>query len=277
MIKAAGIDFSHLPDEDFDNPLGLSTGAADIFGLTGGVMEAALRTVYELVTGREIPFDGLHVTPIVGLEQVKEAGIKIENPLPEYDFLDGVEVKIAVTSGLAGASKLMKQVENGESPYHFIEVMGCPGGCIMGGGQPRSTDEDVRTKRMKGLYSEDESKALRKSHENPYIKTLYEEYLGEPNGHRSHELLHTHYVPRGEFNELTDSTYVLEIDRQEKKPAQPGAGMTTGKRKMRIDPEPPKLLELESENRRLQSELKDSIETVDILKMVIADMAPSNQ
>ena len=172
MIKSAGIDFNNLPEGNFDNPLGMSTGAADIFGLTGGVMEAALRTVYELVTGRELPFAGLHVTPIVGLEQVKEAAIKIENPLADYAFLDGVEVKIAVTSGLAGAKKLMEQVAQGTSPYHFIEVMGCPGGCIMGGGQPRSNDPQVREKRLSGLYSEDESKVLRKSHENPFIKSL---------------------------------------------------------------------------------------------------------
>ena len=198
MIKTAGIDFNALPDEEFDNPLGMSTGAADIFGLTGGVMEAALRTVYELVTGRELPFANLHVTPIVGLDQVKEAAITIENPLPDYAFLDGVEVKVAVTSGLAGARKLMEQVAKGESPYHFIEVMGCPGGCITGGGQPRSKDPDVRKKRQAGLYTEDEQKALRKSHENPFITKLYAEFLGEANGHTAHELLHTHYVARGD-------------------------------------------------------------------------------
>ncbi|MCL2494030.1 MAG: NADH-dependent [FeFe] hydrogenase, group A6 [Oscillospiraceae bacterium] len=202
MIKTAGIDFNALPDEDFDNPLGLSTGAADIFGLTGGVMEAALRTVYELVTGRELPFENLHVTPIVGLDQVKEAALTITDPLPGYAFLNGVEVKVAVTSGLAGARKLMEQVAKGESPYHFIEVMGCPGGCITGGGQPRSQDPDVRVKRQRGLYTEDEQKTLRKSHENPFITKLYEDFLGQANGHKSHELLHTHYVPRGEFNEL---------------------------------------------------------------------------
>jgi len=138
----------------------------------------------------------------VGLDQVKEAAITIENPLPAYAFLSGVEVKVAVTSGLAGARKLMEQVAKGESPYHFIEVMGCPGGCITGGGQPRSKDPDVRVKRQMGLYTEDEQKALRKSHENPFITKLYAEFLGEANGHASHELLHTHYVPRGEFNEL---------------------------------------------------------------------------
>ena len=201
MIHSAGIDFANLLEEDFDHPLGMSTGAADIFGLTGGVMEAALRTVYELVTGRELPFGNLHVTPIVGLDQIKEAAVTIENPLPKYKFLDGVTARIAVTSGLSGASKLMEQIKAGESPYHFIEVMGCPSGCIMGGGQPRSTDPDVRTKRLGALYAEDESKVLRKSHDNPFVQALYTEFLGEPNGHLSHELLHTHYVPRGIFNE----------------------------------------------------------------------------
>ena len=151
MIKEAGIDFRTLEDSEFDNPLGLSTGAADIFAATGGVMEAALRTVYEIVTGREIPFDKLHVTPIVGLEQIKTAEIKIEDPLEEYGFLKDVTVKVAVTSGLAGAKKLMEEVSKGRSPYHFIEVMGCPGGCISGGGQPRPTNDEIRKKRMEAI------------------------------------------------------------------------------------------------------------------------------
>ena len=202
MIKSAGIDFADLPDEKFDDPLGLCSGAADIFGVTGGVMEAALRTVYELTTGRELPFDGLHVAPIVGLELVKEAAVTFENVLPEYSFLEGVTARIAVTSSLKGADILMRDVAAGTSPYHFIEVMGCPGGCINGGGQPRNREEGYREKRMRALYSEDESKTLRKSHENPDLLKLYEEYLGQPCGHRSHELLHTTYTPRGLYNEL---------------------------------------------------------------------------
>ncbi|MGI6449420.1 MAG: NADH-dependent [FeFe] hydrogenase, group A6 [Desulfitobacteriia bacterium] len=201
MIKGAGIDFVNLEDSMFDNPLGLSSGAADIFGVTGGVMEAALRTVYELVTGRELPFDQLHVTPIVGLEQIKTADLLIENPLEEYKFLDGVTVKVAVTSGLKGAKILLDQIAKGESPYHFIEVMGCPGGCISGGGQPRPTTPEIRQKRLEAIYKEDEGKELRKSHENEYIKKLYDEFLKEPNGHLSHELLHTHYTKRGKYNE----------------------------------------------------------------------------
>ena len=205
MIKKCGIDFVNLPEGEFDAPLGLGTGAADIFGVTGGVMEAALRTVYEVVTGAELPFEQLHVTPIVGLEQVKTASITIENTLPAYEHLKGVTVNIAVTSGLEGASMLMKEVAEGTSPYHFIEVMGCPGGCINGGGQPRCTEENYREKRARALYSEDERKVLRKSHENPDLMKLYGEWLGEPNGHLAHHLLHTHYVGRGKYNQLVDA------------------------------------------------------------------------
>ena len=274
MIASAGIDFSHLPDEDFDNPLGMSTGAADIFGLTGGVMEAALRTVYELVTGRELPFADLHVTPIVGLDQIKEASLTISDPLPEYAKFDGVEVKVAVTSGLSGARKLMEQIKKGESPYHFIEVMGCPSGCIMGGGQPRSADPDVRKKRMSGLYSVDEAKDLRKSHENPFITALYDEYLKTPNGHKSHDLLHTHYVPRGKYNELTDEVFVVEVDANIKRRAAE-AGMRYAKApqkapQSREELESTHVLKLESDKRRLEAELKDALETVDIMKSLFS-------
>ncbi len=210
MIKSAGIDFKSLPEEKFDNPLGFSTGAADIFGLTGGVMEAALRTVYEIITGRDLPWPDLHVPPIVGLDQIKEATIKLENVLPAWSILEGFEVKIAVTSGLAGARKLMEQIKDGTSPYHFIEVMGCPGGCITGGGQPRTADvEETRKKRLQALYKEDEGKELRKSHQNPYLLEFYKEW-GEPCGHNSHIYLHTNYVPRGTYNELTDEDFVVK-------------------------------------------------------------------
>lgn len=199
MIKDAGIDFHKLPDTPFDNPLGLSTGAADIFGVPGGVMEAALRTVYEVVTGRELPFDQLHVKPIQGLERIKAAEFTIEDAKDEWSFLNGVTVKIAATSGLKGASELMEDIKSGESPYHFIEVMGCPGGCISGGGQPRLTDNEKRLKRIQALYDEDEGKEYRKSHNNPYITKLYEEYLGHPLGHISHELLHTSYTRKSRY------------------------------------------------------------------------------
>jgi len=201
MIKEAGIDFVNLEDSKFDNPLGLSSGAADIFGVTGGVMEAALRTVYEIVTGRELPFEKLHVTPIVGFDQIKVAEIPIQNPVEEYKFLDGVTIKIAVTSGLSGAHILLEEVAKGESPYHFIEVMGCPGGCISGGGQPRPTTPEIRQKRLQAIYKEDEGKELRKSHENEYIIKIYKEFLKKPNSHKAHDLLHTHYTKRGKFNQ----------------------------------------------------------------------------
>lgn len=277
MIKEAGIDFVSLPDREFDAPLGFSTGAADIFGLTGGVMEAALRTVYEFVTGRELPFENLHVTPIIGLESVKEAAIRIEQPLDAFKHLDGVEVKVAVTSGLKNARKLMEQIAEGASPYHFIEVMGCPGGCITGGGQPRSQDPLVREKRMSNLYSEDESKVIRKSHENPSILAFYREYLGEPNGHRAHELLHTHYVKRGTFNEFSKEIYVLDDPPRKKRDTQKqtqsiaGAEEKAAAVRTREDLESIKILNLESENKNLKNKLSDAMETIDILKMVISD------
>jgi NADH-quinone oxidoreductase subunit G/NADP-reducing hydrogenase subunit HndD len=196
MIKDGGIDFRNLPDGEFDSPLGFSTGAADIFGTTGGVMEAALRTVYELVTGRELPADNLHIKPIEGLNRIKTADLKIENPLEAFNFLAGVTVKVAVTSGLLGAAALLDDIKNGTSPYHFIEIMGCPGGCISGGGQPRPVNDAIRTKRLNAIYREDEGKVVRKSHENQDVMMLYNDYLGVPLGHRSHELLHTVYTRR---------------------------------------------------------------------------------
>lgn len=196
MIKEAGIDFDSCENDEFDSPLGLSSGAADIFAASGGVMEAALRTVYEVVTGRELPFNRLHVKPLMGFEQIKEAEITFENTREEFSFLEGVTAKVAVTSGLSGAGKLMKDVREGTSPYHFIEVMGCPGGCLSGGGQPRPKTEDTRQKRMEAIYKEDENKALRKSHDNPFINELYREFLGTPLSHVSHHYLHTTYTRR---------------------------------------------------------------------------------
>lgn len=279
MIKEAGIDFVNLPDGKFDEPLGLSSGAADIFGLTGGVMEAALRTVYELVTGRELPFNNLHVTPIVGLDSIKEAAIQIEDALPEYAFLNGTEIRVAVTSGLKNADVLMKQIVEGRSPYHFIEVMGCPGGCITGGGQPRSKDSEVRRKRLEALYDEDESKTLRKSHENPAITAFYGEFLGKPNGYLAHELLHTHYTRRGKYNELTDEDYSIKI-RTAQKSAKVRTDVTEDQKNDRLVPkhsreelESVRVLTLEAENMKLKGELNQAQEMLDILRMVVADYA----
>ncbi len=196
MIKQAGLDFVNLPEEEMDAPLGISTGAADIFANTGGVMEAALRTVYEIVTGKELPFEKLHVTPVQGLEGVKEAELTIKETLPDWKFLEGVTLKVAVAHGLGNANKIVESILKGEREYHFIEIMACPGGCIGGGGQPRLTTDEVRKARIQAIYKEDEGRKLRKSHENPALKELYNEFLGQPLGEKSHQLLHTHYFDK---------------------------------------------------------------------------------
>ena len=189
MIKRAGIRFRDLPDEQFDPAFGIASGAGHIFGVTGGVMEAALRTVAEIVTGK--PLENVEFHEVRGLKDIREA---------EYD-LAGTKVRVAVTSGLENAKKLLDMVKSGEKQYHFIEVMACPGGCVNGGGQPHQSGDvrnftDLRAERAKALYSEDAGMSLRKSHENPVIKELYESYLGKPGSHKAHEILHTSYVAR---------------------------------------------------------------------------------
>jgi len=191
MIKQAGIDFNSLPDEEFDEPFGMATGAGVIFGATGGVMEAAIRTVYEILEKK--PLDNLNVTAVRGLEGVKEATLKIA----------GKDVKVAIAHGTKNASAILEKVKAGEH-YDFIEIMACPGGCIHGGGQPIVDSKtkavvNVKELRSKALYSEDEASKLRKSHENPYVQTLYKEFFGEPCSHKAHELLHTHYTKRNKF------------------------------------------------------------------------------
>lgn len=187
MIERAGINFLGLEDEKFDEPLGISTGAGVIFGATGGVMEAALRTAVHTLTG-ENPID---FPEIRGTEGIKEA---------EYDVA-GMKVKVAVVSGLANAREVLEKVQNGEADYQFIEIMGCPGGCVNGGGQPQvamgiRNFVDIREKRAKVLYDIDAAMPLRQSHENPAIKAIYDEYFGEPGSHKAHEVLHTTYVKR---------------------------------------------------------------------------------
>jgi iron only hydrogenase large subunit-like protein len=199
MIKQAGIDFNKLEEEHYDSILGESTGAAVIFGATGGVMEAALRTAYEIVTGREVPFTNLNIQPVRGMEGVKEATIKIKNVKPEWAFLEGVDLNVAIAHGLGNARFLMDKVNRGETNYHFIEIMGCPGGCLGGGGQPIPTSPEIRQKRADAIYSEDEHMEIRKSHENPEITEIYKQFLGQPLSHKSHELLHTHYKPRNRY------------------------------------------------------------------------------
>jgi len=195
MIKQAGIDFGSLPDGGMDSILGASSGAADIFANTGGVMEAALRTVYEIVTGRPLPFQNLHITPIAGLQGIKEASVKIEGTVADWSFLEGVTVKVAVAHGLGNARHLIERIKGGET-YHFVEVMTCPGGCIGGGGQPRLTTDEVRQARINAIYKEDEGKQIRKSHNNPEVQAIYEQYLKKPLGEKSHHLLHTKYAAR---------------------------------------------------------------------------------
>jgi NADH-quinone oxidoreductase subunit G/NADP-reducing hydrogenase subunit HndD len=184
MLREAGVDLSTLQPQEYDAPLGMSTGAAVIFGNTGGVMEAALRTAYKLLTGTEL--EDVEIKAVRGLEGVREAEIEIA----------GIKVRAAVANGLANARALMEKVKAGET-YHFIEIMACPGGCIGGGGQPQPTSPEIRAKRIEAIYAEDRGLAIRRSHENPAVATLYAEFLGEPLSHKSHELLHTHYTPRG--------------------------------------------------------------------------------
>lgn len=199
MIRQAGVNFNTLPDMKYDSIMGESTGAAVIFGATGGVMEAALRTAYELVTGREVPFENLNITPVRGMEGVREASVKIENTLDDWKFLEGAELKCAVAHGLVNARTIMDKVKNGEATYHFIEIMACPGGCLGGGGQPIPTNAEIRDKRAKAIYAEDMGMQIRKSHENPEVVEIYKDFLGKPNSHKSHELLHTHYVERPRY------------------------------------------------------------------------------
>jgi NADP-reducing hydrogenase subunit HndD len=195
MITMAGIDFQNLPDGKMDSILGDSSGAADIFANTGGVMEAALRTAWEIVTGTPLPFENLHVKPLAGLDGIKTASARISGALPEWSFLEGVELKVAVAHGLGNARLLIERVKGGE-PYHFIEIMTCPGGCIGGGGQPRMTTDDVRQARIQAIYQEDEGKPIRTSHRNPEVAKIYADYLTKPLGEKSHHLLHTRYTPR---------------------------------------------------------------------------------
>ncbi|MEY8382115.1 NADH-dependent [FeFe] hydrogenase, group A6 [Christensenellaceae bacterium 44-20] len=193
MIKQANIDFVNLPDEDFDNLLGESTGAGVIFGATGGVMEAAIRTVADILTGEDL--QEIEYTDVRGIKGIKEATVTVA----------GKELRVAVASGTGNAEKLLNAVKSGEKHYDFIEIMACPGGCVNGGGQPIVPAEvkgalDPRVERAKGLYGEDTDKPVRKSHKNSEINKLYDEYLGKPGSHKAHELLHTFYAARPKFN-----------------------------------------------------------------------------
>jgi len=184
MIKMQGYDLDHIEASDFDAPFGITTGAGLIFGASGGVMEAALRSVYEIVTGQALK--EINFTQVRGLTGVKEATIDVGD----------IQVKVAVTNSLTNAKMILDKIRNKEADYHFVEVMCCPGGCIGGGGQPRPTNNAIRIERIKGIYSAEEKMTLRKSHENPAVKALYEEFLEKPNSDLAHKLLHTHYKNR---------------------------------------------------------------------------------
>ena len=201
MIKEAGIYLPEMPKSHFDEPFGDASGAGLIFGATGGVMEAALRTVYELVTGRAVPFKNLDIIPCRGFDGVKQASVMLENCVEEYKFLEGVELKFIVAHGTANAKKVMEMLRNGElNDVHFVEIMACPGGCLGGGGQPIPTSSEIRMKRAQAIYEEDASLEIRKSHENPHVKYIYENFLTEgPCSQLSHKLLHTHYTKRGKY------------------------------------------------------------------------------
>jgi NADH-quinone oxidoreductase subunit G/[NiFe] hydrogenase diaphorase moiety small subunit len=200
MIREAGLFLPELEDSPFDEPFG-DTGSGLIFGATGGVMESALRTAYELVTGRPVPFENLAITPCRGFEGVKQAVVKLENVLPAWSFLEGVDFKFMIAHGTANAKKVMDALVAGElNDVHFIEVMACPGGCIGGGGQPIPTSTAIRMKRAKAIYEEAAGLPVNKSFENKTVQHIYEKFLPEgPCGHKSHELLHTHYTKRGKF------------------------------------------------------------------------------
>lgn len=199
MIKSASIDLANIEEEEFDEPFGITTGAAVIFGATGGVMEAALRTVYELVTEKELK--ELDFTEVRGIIGIKEA---------EVD-LDGTPVKVAVAHGLSNAKKILDLIKEGKADYTFIEIMCCPGGCIGGGGQPIGSNMKIKEKRIKSIYDVDKSMKIRKSHENPAIKKLYEEFLGKPLGKVSHKLLHTYYSHRNQILDIDYLKYDSEV------------------------------------------------------------------
>ena len=193
MIKEAGIDFASLEDDVFDNPMGESTGAAVIFGATGGVAEAALRTIFEITGDKEL--DNIDFEVVRGTDDIKIAEIELPN---------GKKITAAVAHGLGNARVLLEMVKKGEQKIDFIEVMACPGGCVTGGGQPILSandlaNVDVKAKRASAIYEEDKEMPIRKSHKNPDINKIYKEFLGEPNGDLSHELLHTHYIKRNKF------------------------------------------------------------------------------
>ncbi len=196
LIKLSGVDFDSLDEGEMDAPLSISTGAADIFANTGGVMEAAIRTVHAVTTGRSLETENLHIAPLAGLEGIKTASVTLTGTVDAWSFLEGKSVKVAVAHGLGNAATLIEYIREHPDEFQFVEIMTCPGGCIGGGGQPRFTTDAVRKARIEAIYREDEGKQFRQSHENPAIQTLYQEFLGKPLGETSHHLLHTTYAAK---------------------------------------------------------------------------------
>ena len=200
LIKMGGIDFNALPEGTMDAPMGISTGAADIFANTGGVMEAALRTVHVVTTGRSLGTEDLHIAPLAGLDGIKTASVVLSGTVDAWSFLEGKEVKVAVAHGLGNAATLIAHIRSNPDEFQFVEIMTCPGGCIGGGGQPRFTTDEVRKARISAIYKEDEGREFRQSHENPAVQALYKEFLGKPLGEKSHHLLHTDYAEKPRVN-----------------------------------------------------------------------------
>jgi NADP-reducing hydrogenase subunit HndD len=199
MIIQAGIDFKSLPNDHYDTLMGKATGAGVIYGATGGVMESALRTIYEKISGREVPYENLIIQPVRGMEGIKEISLKIEGCLDQWSFLNGVELHFGVAHGLANARFLLEDIRNGSSQFHFIEVMACPGGCLGGGGQPIPTNPEIRLKRVQALYAEEMGMDLRKAHENPDAIRIYEDFLGDPLSPVAEDLIHTHFTRRKSY------------------------------------------------------------------------------
>lgn len=199
MIKQAGIEFKSLPNDHFDNLMGHASGAGVIYGATGGVAESVMRTLYPKVTGRDVPFDNLVIKPVRGMEGVREFSIRIDDPFPQWDFMKGMDLRIGIAHGLSNAKHMLQEIGEGRSPYHFIEVMACPGGCLGGGGQPIPTNAEIRLKRTQAIFAEEMGMEIRKSHENPEAMEIYDSYLDHPLSPHALDLLHTSYTKRHAF------------------------------------------------------------------------------
>lgn len=264
MIRAVGIDFDLMEWSRFHNPFGHASAATDSFGVVSGILPSTLATAYAMVTGRNLPQEEL-----LSGGEVEEGEITFIDPLPEYARLDGFTLRYAAASGTRGADALMQGVADGTSPYHYMEVMGCPGGCVMGGGQPRSYDETACEKRLAAIRLADEDDPVRRAHENPAVRELYAEYLGKPGDARSHDLLHTAYVRRGAFNELSDERFTVPYEKREKTTPVTPAKAPEAAQHSREDNA--RLMALEAENARLRTDLSEAQNTMEVFRKIIVD------